>query len=88
MKSWLVSLNSAGQGCWFCKLDWSGARVVTQNQFQFGGGLRKHHFQRSGPIALQIRGILFHWLILSKVNVKAQIFASIEVSTVKEFGTY
>ena len=24
-KNWLVSLNSAGQGCWFCKLDWSGA---------------------------------------------------------------
>ena len=48
MKSWLVSLNSAGQGCWFCKLDWSGARVVTLNQFQFGGRLRKHYFQRFG----------------------------------------
>ena len=24
-RDWLVSLASAGQGCWFCKIDWSGA---------------------------------------------------------------
>ena len=24
-RDWLISLNSAGQGCWFCKIDWSGA---------------------------------------------------------------
>ena len=24
-RDWLISLNSAGQGCWFCKMDWSGA---------------------------------------------------------------
>ena len=24
-RDWLVSLHSAGQGCWFCKIDWSGA---------------------------------------------------------------
>jgi hypothetical protein len=25
-KEWLVSLHSAGRGCWFCKIDWSGTR--------------------------------------------------------------
>ena len=25
---WLVLLLSAGRGCFFCKIDWSGRRVV------------------------------------------------------------
>ena len=44
-RDWLISLNSAGRGSWFCKLDWSGAYKqlrtkqsdVRQQFFKWGG---------------------------------------------------
>ena len=25
---WLAALHSAGKGCWFCKIDWSGRYCI------------------------------------------------------------